>query len=268
MILAAEHGRIGERYLISERMIAAEGRGADRGRRGRCAARRDGRSRCRCCTRWARWAACGRGSPAKTPNSASQSVRMMRAEADVDHSKAARIGLAATPGARNRSARPPDSGPRCATPGKTIRTAPPRNPNKLAHVERVHVDLNGPPQTMLATLYAKALDADAPARSWGTGTPRRPSSASTTTGKQRYHRAAGPVGGDPQPRTSTTGPASSWPRTRKPSCCTSVVAWMPRASAGSARGCAVVRHRLPRRHRAARAACIPAARTTGCCRRR
>jgi methyltransferase (TIGR00027 family) len=29
-------------------------------------------------------------------------------------------------------------------------------------MERVHVDLNGPPQTMLATLYAKALDADAP----------------------------------------------------------------------------------------------------------
>jgi methyltransferase (TIGR00027 family) len=29
-------------------------------------------------------------------------------------------------------------------------------------VERVPVDLNGPPQTMLATLYAKALDADAP----------------------------------------------------------------------------------------------------------
>ena len=27
-------------------------------------------------------------------------------------------------------------------------------------MERVHVDLNGPPQTMLATLYAKALDAD------------------------------------------------------------------------------------------------------------
>lgn len=29
-------------------------------------------------------------------------------------------------------------------------------------MERVPVDLNGPPQTMLATLYAKALDADAP----------------------------------------------------------------------------------------------------------
>ncbi|PJE23519.1 MAG: methyltransferase [Mycobacterium sp.] len=29
-------------------------------------------------------------------------------------------------------------------------------------MERVHVDLHGPPQTMLATLYAKALDADAP----------------------------------------------------------------------------------------------------------
>ncbi|GAB7143866.1 class I SAM-dependent methyltransferase [Mycobacterium riyadhense] len=29
-------------------------------------------------------------------------------------------------------------------------------------MERVHVDLTGPPQTMLATLYAKAVDADAP----------------------------------------------------------------------------------------------------------
>jgi O-methyltransferase involved in polyketide biosynthesis len=29
-------------------------------------------------------------------------------------------------------------------------------------VDRIHVDLDGPPQTMLATLYAKALDADAP----------------------------------------------------------------------------------------------------------
>ncbi len=29
-------------------------------------------------------------------------------------------------------------------------------------MDRVRVDLNGPPQTMLATLYAKALDADAP----------------------------------------------------------------------------------------------------------
>jgi O-methyltransferase involved in polyketide biosynthesis len=29
-------------------------------------------------------------------------------------------------------------------------------------VERIRVDLHGPPQTMLATLYAKALDADLP----------------------------------------------------------------------------------------------------------
>jgi len=29
-------------------------------------------------------------------------------------------------------------------------------------VDRIQVDFNGPPQTMLATLYAKALDADAP----------------------------------------------------------------------------------------------------------
>jgi O-methyltransferase involved in polyketide biosynthesis len=29
-------------------------------------------------------------------------------------------------------------------------------------VDRIHVNLNGPPETMLATLYAKALDAEAP----------------------------------------------------------------------------------------------------------
>ena len=29
-------------------------------------------------------------------------------------------------------------------------------------MERIRVDLHGPPQTMLATLYAKALDADFP----------------------------------------------------------------------------------------------------------
>jgi hypothetical protein len=29
-------------------------------------------------------------------------------------------------------------------------------------MERIRIDLNGPPQTMLVTLYAKALDADAP----------------------------------------------------------------------------------------------------------
>lgn len=29
-------------------------------------------------------------------------------------------------------------------------------------MDRIRVDLSGPPQTMLATLYAKALDADAP----------------------------------------------------------------------------------------------------------
>ena len=38
----------------------------------------------------------------------------------------------------------------------------PANLNRLAEVDRVRVDLTGPPQTMLATLYAKALDADAP----------------------------------------------------------------------------------------------------------
>lgn len=69
MILAAQRGRNGEKYLISERMIplkdvvriAADEAGWRR---------RNGRFRFRCCTRWARWAACGPGSPVKTPSSA------------------------------------------------------------------------------------------------------------------------------------------------------------------------------------------------------
>ena len=57
MILAAEHGRVGERYLDLRADDPADGRGADRGRRGRCAPPPHARSRCRCCMRWARWAA-------------------------------------------------------------------------------------------------------------------------------------------------------------------------------------------------------------------
>jgi hypothetical protein len=60
---------------------------------------------------------------------------------------------------RNRFARPRGSGPACVPPG---RTAPPLNPNKPVDMERIRIDLNGPPQTMLVTLYAKALGADAP----------------------------------------------------------------------------------------------------------
>ena len=32
----------------------------------------------------------------------------------------------------------------------------------MSHPEKIHVDLSGAPQTMLATFYAKALDADLP----------------------------------------------------------------------------------------------------------
>jgi dihydroflavonol-4-reductase len=68
MILAAERGRIGERYLISEKMIsnaevariAAETAGVARPPR---------RSRCRCPTRWRPWARSRRGCAVPTSGS-------------------------------------------------------------------------------------------------------------------------------------------------------------------------------------------------------
>ena len=159
MILAAEHGRIGERYLISERMIAlkevvriaADEAGVPPPRRsisvpvlyalgalGSLKARLTG----------------------KDAELSLASVRMMRAEADVDHSKAVRE-LGWQPRPVEESIR------EAARFWAAMRTARKRqqdraSPNRLAHVERIHVDFNGPPQTMLATLYAKALDADLP----------------------------------------------------------------------------------------------------------
>ena len=90
MILAAEHGRVGERYLISERMIAltdvvriaADEAGVppphtrDLGAGALCD--------------WARWARLKARLTGKDAELSLKSVRMMRAEADVDHSKAVR----------------------------------------------------------------------------------------------------------------------------------------------------------------------------------
>ncbi len=69
LILAAEKGRVGERYLISEKMIsnaevariAAEAAGVPRARRSR--------SRWRCPTRWPPWAAPRPGCAAPTSSS-------------------------------------------------------------------------------------------------------------------------------------------------------------------------------------------------------
>ncbi|CKO15600.1 Putative oxidoreductase [Mycobacterium tuberculosis] len=69
LILAAERGRNGERYLISERMMPLQE--VVRIPRMRPVSRRhDGRSRCRCFTPWVRWAVCEPDSRAKIPNSA------------------------------------------------------------------------------------------------------------------------------------------------------------------------------------------------------
>jgi len=90
MILAAEHGRIGERYLVSERMFRFERRGADCGRRGWMCHRRNVLFRCRCFIPWPRRQPERRGSPGKDAQLSLASVRMMRSEADVDSSKAKR----------------------------------------------------------------------------------------------------------------------------------------------------------------------------------
>ena len=48
--------------------------------------------------------------------------------------------------------------------------------------DKVSVDLSGAAQTMLTTLYLKALDADFDRPSWAIDSPRKRSAASTTTG--------------------------------------------------------------------------------------
>lgn len=56
MILAAERGRIGERYLVSERMIALNDVIRIAADEAGCR-RRNARYRCRCCTHFPPWAA-------------------------------------------------------------------------------------------------------------------------------------------------------------------------------------------------------------------
>ena len=153
MLLAAEKGRVGERYLISEKMIA----NAD----------------------VVRIAAEAAGVPAPTkkiPLALSyamaalgsvkarlkgtderlslDSLRLMRAEAPVDCSKAKReLGWQPRPVEDSiREAAKFWVGLRDAK-----RAAKPRRVS-----DKLRVDLHGAPATMLATLYAKALDADAP----------------------------------------------------------------------------------------------------------
>ena len=90
MILAAEHGRVGERYLISEKMIsnaevariAAEAAGV--------AAAAPRRSRCRCPTRWPRMGTLKARLRRTDERLSLDSLRLMRAEGPLDHGKAVR----------------------------------------------------------------------------------------------------------------------------------------------------------------------------------
>ena len=90
MILAAERGRVGERYLISERMIALKEVVRDRGRRGRCAGAAAIHLGAGALRDWLRWASLRARLTGKDAELSLASVRMMRAEAPVDHSKATR----------------------------------------------------------------------------------------------------------------------------------------------------------------------------------
>ena len=174
MILAAEKGRVGERYLISEKMIT-------NAEVARIAAE-----------------AAGVAPPAKSiPLAVSYALAAMgtRQGAAARNRRAALAGVAAAdacrsagrllrrPGAnwvgsqgrsRIRSARRRGSGWACGKPSaRASRPAERRAAGRSGFrrvaaaglastdvTEKLHVDLSGAPQTMLATFYAKALDAD------------------------------------------------------------------------------------------------------------
>ena len=114
MILAAEHGRNGERYIISEKMMTQPADRPHRRRRGaayRCRAEvdfaadalRDGGA----------WAASRPGCSGTQERLTLRSLRLMRAEAEVDHSKAVRELGWQPSRSRIRSAPRHGSGSRC-----------------------------------------------------------------------------------------------------------------------------------------------------------
>ena len=191
MILAAERGRIGERYLISERMIplkevvriAADEAGVPPpprsisvpvlyalGALGSLKARLTG----------------------KDAELSLNSVRMMRAEADVDHSKAVRE-LGWQPRPVEESIR------EAARFWAAMRTAG----EKQRKQRRRPIRISSPRWTAFVSTSTgrrrpcwrrctpKRSTPMRPARSWATTTPRPPWRGSTTTGRQRLSMRGG-----------------------------------------------------------------------------
>ena len=195
LILAAEKGRIGERYLISEKMItnadvariAAEAAGVPPPGRSLPLAVSYALAtiRVRCKSRL-------RGTDEQLSLA---SLRLMRAEAPVDCAKARRelgwqprpvedsireaarfwVGLPGSQ-AQEQAGRLNDA--RRAVQAFGVWWRQDLASNDVT--EKLHVDLCGAPQTMLATFYAKALDADLPKPILGDQCARTSSTASTT----------------------------------------------------------------------------------------
>ena len=159
LILAAEKGRVGERYLdLGEDDHQRRG-GPHRRRGGRGGAARPSRFRWRCRTRWRPWAPPRRGCAAPTNSSRWLVAADARRGAGRLRQGPTRIGLGAKAG------RGVDSRGGAVLGGPAGRQAQ-EQAGRLTGLawsdvtEKLHVDLSGAPQTMLATFYAKALDAD------------------------------------------------------------------------------------------------------------
>ncbi len=173
LILAAEKGRVGERYLISEKMItnaevariAAEAAGVPPPTKSIPLAMS--------------YALAAMGSIKSRLRGTDEqlslaSLRLMRAEAPVDCAKARReLGWEPRPveesireaarfwvGLREAKRKSKQAAERRAASRSGIRRVPTAGLASKGVTEKLHVDLSGAPQTMLATFYAKALDAD------------------------------------------------------------------------------------------------------------
>ena len=251
MILAAEHGRVGERYLISERMIPLTDV-------VRIAADEAGKMPppARSISVPALYALAALGSlkarlTGKDAELSLKSVRMMRAEADVDHSKAVReLGWQPRPveesireAARFWNAMRDARKAAENTSGNTW----PANLNRLAEVDRVRVDLTGPPQqTMLrsdvvrqgARRRCAPLDPERPLRQGGRGAHR------LRLGSNDYQCAEGAVGRHPHAALRQLDPPVPGRARARPPGSRSVACGLrsgcPGVSGGARSGCALV----------------------------
>jgi hypothetical protein len=73
-------------------------------------------------------------------------------------------------------------------------------------VDRIRVDLYGPPQTMLATLHAKALDADLPNPILGDAVRNSPSVTTRTAHFDTWARFRGCGGSNRAPSSACRAP--------------------------------------------------------------